>query len=195
MNPLEILKEIKTNFPEHEIKNIELSTICDSNSEDIDIYGSVLTLMKQEDDTLSDPILFSQVCLGLCGIPPDFQEYEFPSSEHIYTFFDFLEKGKKYFSFKMKGVNDEVKQFISVCLADEGIYFLKGELEPIQQCLLDVYKEVFGNSIPKEDIEKCEQNWKKYENTEISQIPENDEYEIQVKQNIFMRDYSANLLK
>lgn len=195
MNPLNILRKIKIEYPSHEIKELELKTLIHDDSEDIDMYGAVLALIKNSEEVLSDPIMFSQVCLGLCGIQPDFQEYEFPSSEHIYTFFDFIEKGKIYYPFKAEGVTEELKYFIAVCLAEEGIYFLKGELEPIQEELLTVYEEVYGNPIPKGDLEICEERWKKYEKMELEKIPEEDDYDVQIKQNVFMRDYSNNFLK
>ena len=195
MNPLNILKKIRVEHPLHEIKDLELETLVSKDSEDIDAYGAILALIKNPQEVLTDPIIFSQVCLGLCGIKPDFQEFEFPSSEFIYTFFDFLEKGKKYFPFKTEGVTEELKQFICVCLAEEGIYFLKGELEPLQEDLIMILQEVYGSSVSKEDLNKCEECWKKYENTEFDKIPEEDEYDIQVKQNRFMMDYAENLLK
>jgi hypothetical protein len=195
MNPLNILKKIKIEYPSHEIKELELLTLAEDGSDHLDIYGALLTLIKNSEEVLADPILFSQVCLGLCGIQPDFQEFEFPASEHIYTFFDFMEKGKIYFPFKAEGATEELKYFISVCLAEEGIYFLKGELEPIQDELLIVYEEVYGNPIPKGDLEICEERWKKYEKMELDKIPEVDDYDIQVKQNIFMKKYAENYLK
>lgn len=194
MNPISLLQKIKTDFPLHQLPELELESVCEKDSPDIDIYGAILTLIKRSDEVLTDPIIFSNVCLGLAGISPDFQEFDFPSSEHIYLFFSFLEKAKKYFPFKAEGASEELKYFISVILGEEGIYFLTGELEPIQEELLSVYEEVFGNPISKNNLETCKARWIKYEKTNLEEIPEIDEYDIQVKQNIFMRDYSNGIL-
>lgn len=197
INPLTILKKLKTDYPAHRIQELELETVGDFNnsSEELDVYGAILTLIRRAEDVIDDPILFSQVCLGLCGIAPDFYEFEFPAPEMIYTFFDFLDKGKLYFPFELPGVSDDVKYYIAVCLAEEGIFFVKGELEGLQPYLQTVFSEVYGNPIKDEDMKMCEDRWNINSNKDIKDIPENDNIDIQVKQNVFMRDYSSALLK
>lgn len=198
LNPLTFLQELKNLYINiNTIKDLEFATVIDivdnDLEEDLDIMGAVMTIIKNSTDVETDPVILSQVILGLNGIKVDFNEFEFPFSEQIYLFFYFLSKGKiilPELEIDKNNFSEEVKYFLATCLADENIYFLTEELKFLQKEVLDIYENTLGNKIKEEDLKICEERYQKYKNFEIENIPEDDEYDIQVKQNIFMQQYS-----
>jgi len=196
-NPKDYIRYIYSNFKDIPIEDLELTTIVGKDTWDKrhEIMAAILTIIKNPTTILGDPILFSRIALPLNGIEPDFMEYEFLTPEMINVVFKTIEEiGKYYPNLKVGPISDDVTRFIAVCCAEDGMFFLKNEIEFCQPHLLEVLETVFDSPIPTKDLETCNQLWEKYKmHTNLDNIPENTTEEIQVKKNIFIREYLKNL--
>lgn len=196
-NPRDYIRHIYNNYKDIPIKDLELSTIVGNESWDKkhEMIAAILTILKNPTKILGDPILFSRIALPLNGIEPDFMEYEFLTPEMINVVFRTIEEiGKYYTDLQVGPINDDLTRFIAVCCAEDGMFFLKNQIEFCQPHLLEVLQTVYDSPVPTKDLETCNQLWEKYKlQTNLNNIPENTVEELQVKKNIFIREYLKNL--
>lgn len=199
INPLNYLMNLKRDFASTKLENLELETVIGKQewSKDFEVYAAILVLVKRYKEVFIDPILFSQICLALIGIAPDFEEYEFPSPEAMNVFFEFLKRaGEFHHPFKeLPPISDDLKYFIAFNIADDGICFVENELKPFQDDVIHVLANVFGSHIGKEYLDTCEKRWKELKNKKLEEIPEDNDVDMQIKNNIFIKNYTKELLK
>jgi len=191
MNKLKrLINRLVSDYKEIPFSELELDTIVNGEewSSDHEVMASILSFKNPE--IFVDPNLFAQVCLGLSNIAPDFLEFEFPTPEMIGLFFRTYEEIKKCFpEVKEQLIDEDVRQFIGVCCAEDGMFFLEETLKEFQSNLEDVLKECYNVNIPKEDITKCKLLWVKYYKTPLDEVPEDTTELIQVKKNYVIRNY------
>jgi len=202
MNNIETVKdclEYLKQFDEISPADLELNTIIEDGTDfehKHEIISAVLVLLKNK-EVFNDPILFAQVCLGISGIAPDFMEFEFCSPEIIALFFRTCKELEKQYgkNFKTEELDDDVRRYIAVCCAEDGMYFLKLELEQFQPELLDILKTVYDVDIPEQDLKDCQVMFDQYYTFMTEAVPEDSPEFIQIKKNYVIRDYVTEIYK
>lgn len=195
--PISILKKLKVDFSNISLSELELETFLHDNSEwtaEHECVAAILTCIRNTEQVLTDPILFSQIALGLIGIAPDFMEFEFIDPEVANVAIEFIDKMQLYHPTKTIEPSNDLKAYIGCTCAENGLFFLKNSLERFQEETLIVFKESFNNDIPLSDIEECEKLWTEYKDKKLEDIPEDSNNLLQIKNNILIREYTKEIL-
>src|SRR5690606_37152379 len=138
-----------------------------------------------------DPIYFSQFALGINGISPDFSEIEVLTQDIIFSSIYLYPILLKEVDVSAPDLSEDVKMYLSVCLVEDGYYYLNGYMKSLQKTLEEVLKNVYNTEIPVEDMLKCDALWLKYKDTKnVETIPETDHCSLQVKANLTFMAYS-----
>lgn len=187
-NPFETYKKLKTEVIP--LIDMELETIKnDSWGEEDESKAAILTIVKNSDKLLTDPILFSQVALGLFGIAPDFEEYEVLTSEVIEPTLELIKKISSDNKLSFTQMTDDLLGYLAVCLIEEGIYFVENNIKILQSKIKEVSKLVYAVDIPEKDLTNCEKLWEKYKDSKIDDIPNNTADEQQILINKINKEY------
>lgn len=195
-NPFKIYRALNAlNMP---LVDLELATIVDPNKDMTDeneAQASILAIIKNPETIFIDPIFFSQISLGVFGMKPSFEDFEFLSSEITNAVLVLLKEIYKDQKLPIKDFSDDVANYIATCCLDEGIFFLENELKQFQKNLLDISITVNNHKIPNSDIKKCQEKWNLVKDKEISSISNVDYIDEQIIINIINKHYALILSK
>jgi hypothetical protein len=166
-NPFEIYKEIKLSTP-FKLQDLELATLIPNSNtwgEVEECKAAILTVIKNN-NILVDPILFSNVCVGLFGTIVDFEELEIPEIETINATLDFIMYVSKDNNIAYTQMSEDLKSYIAVCCLEEGLFFLENHLRVIQETANNIAK-ISYNNINLSDLDACKKLWAETKNSNL----------------------------
>src|SRR5690606_23819209 len=114
------------------------------NDVEKEILSAILFLVKQYKKLLEDPIYFSQFALGINGISPDFSEIEVLTQDIIFSSIYLYPILLKEVDVSAPDLSEDVKMYLSVCLVEDGYYYLNGYMKSLQKTLEEVLKNVYN---------------------------------------------------
>lgn len=193
VNPFKIYRHLNAlGIP---LKDMELSTVTDSKNwkDEDESKAAILAIVKNPIVLQNDPNFFSQMILGLFGIKPSFEDFEFLSSELANTGLAVIKEIYKDNSIPLKSFNDDVAGYISICCLEEGLFFLENELKEFQERLLISSPLVNNHTIPDSDITKCEKLWAKEKDKKLELVKDTNYIEHQIMINMINKHYTIFL--
>jgi hypothetical protein len=193
VNPFKIYRELKkSTIP---IKDLELTSITDSNNwkDEDESKAAILALVKNPVVLQNDPVFFSQMVLGLFGIKPSFEDYEFLSSELTNSGLAVIKEIYNDLGTPLKRFGDDIAGYISVCCLEEGLFFLENELKEFQERLLTTSVLVNSHTIPDSDITKCEELWEATKDKKMESVKDTNYIEHQILINMINKHYTIFL--
>ena len=192
-NPYKIYRYLKA---EHgPLEDIELATVTnkDNWSSEDESKAAILAVVKNPIILQDDPVFFSQIILGLFGMQPSIDDFEFLSSELSNTGIAVIKEIFSEHNIPLKPFSDDIAGYISVCCLEEGLFFLENELKEFQERLLTSSPMVNNVNIPDSDITKCEKLWESVKDKKLESIKDTNYIEHQVMINMINKHYTLFL--
>lgn len=193
INPFQIYRHLVAgNIP---IKDLELATITNKDNwkDEDESKAAILAIVKNPMVLQNDPIFFSQMILGLFGIKPSFEDFEFLSSELTNTGLAVIKEIYRDLKIPLKPFSDDIAGYISVCCLEEGLFFLENELKEFQERLLITSQLINNNTIPDSDITKCEDLWAATKDKKLELVKDTNYIEHQIMINMINKYYTIFL--
>lgn len=176
-----------------DLKDLELETLLNDREWDRDIEydAAILALFKNPYLASKDPHVFSQICLVLSGITPDFLEYEYVYPEMIALTLAFIKRLENSgdHTYRFPQFEDDIKYFIAMSCIEEGIFIVKNELKEFQKEILELLKEVYGNPLTFEELNDFDKLWAKQGGEKSNSISEKSFLDVQLKKNLLNQEY------